>query len=132
MIMKFKTTLLTVLPLASVMSFASVNGAYTTVGPLQGNAVVGKEASFAVSYKWLTDKDRTGKIIYNVIGTDCHGSVDIDKHSGMLPVSGEVGIQCKFDKSAVFQTDTVLQLYEGDVEKEVSEHQAGNITVTAE
>ncbi len=115
----------------NAMSFAS-GGVYTTVTSLEGNAIVGQETTFKVKYKWWTDTERSGKVFYEVAGTNCNGEVDIDKHSGLLPVAGELDIKCTFDKSAVFQSDTYLQLYDGDIKKEVSDHKIGNITVTDE
>ena len=113
----------------TTMSFA-LGGVYTTVSSLDGNAVVGQEAAFKVKYRWFTDQERSGKVFYTVAGTNCNGSADIDRHSGLLPIFGELDIKCTFDKSAIFATDTVLQLYDGDTKKEVSEHQGGTITVT--
>lgn len=128
--MRTKNILLMALFSASAMSFAS-NGLYTTVGKLEGIAVVGKETNFKIKYKWFTDQERTGKVFYTVAGTSCNGSVDIDKHAGALPVSGELNVKCIFDKSAQFKSDVVLQLYDGNVEKEISKHSGGNVTVTA-
>lgn len=128
--MRTKNILLIALLSTSAMSFAS-NGLYTTVDKLEGNAIIGKETTFKINYKWLTDQKRTGKVFYTVAGTSCNGSVDIDKHAGVLPVSGELNVKCIFDKSAQFKSDVVLQLYDGNVEKEVSKHSGGNVTVTA-
>jgi hypothetical protein len=129
-IMKTQSFLGIMLFFIGAMSFAS-GGAYTTVGSLAGNAIVNQEAIFKVKYKWLSSGERSGKVFYAVAGTDCKGEVDIDRHSGLLPVAGELDIKCTFNQSAVFKSDTVLQLYAGAVKKEVSEHQSGQIIVTA-
>lgn len=127
--MKIRNILFASLLATSTMAFAN-NGVYTTVTPLAGNTVVGQESIFKVKYKWLTDKQRSGKLFYAVIGTNCKGQIDIDKHSGSLPVSGETSIKCTFTKSAVFKSDTFLQLYDETTKKEASEHEAGTVVVT--
>lgn len=108
------------------------NGVYTTVTKLEGKAVVGQEATFKIGYTWLTDGDRTGKITYSVADTNCHGDISIDKHAGLVPVAGETEVKCTFDKSAVFNSTTQLQLYDGDVEKETSDVETGEVTVTGQ
>ena len=129
--LKTKNILVGLLTLTTMSSFATA-GLYTTVGKLQGDAIVGQEATYKISYKWLTDTDRTGKIIYHITDTNCNGEIDIDKHSGFLPVSGEAEIKCKFDKSAVFISDTQLKLYDGQIDKEQSNVEQGKINVTAQ
>lgn len=116
--------------LLSSMSFASTN-VYTISGKLEGTAVAGSETEFKINYKWLNNHARSGKVFYNVVGTDCKGSVDIDKHSALLPVAGELYVKCIFNKSAVFRSDTVLQLYDGSTKKEISNHETGAVIVIA-
>lgn len=70
------------------------NGVYTTVTKLEGNVIVGQEATFKINYKWLTDGERSGKISYNVSNINCHGDIIIDKHAWLIPVAGETGIKC--------------------------------------
>ena len=130
--MNLKSILAALLTSVSVTSFAAPTDVYTVVGTLEGSAVVGKEANFKIKYKWLTNQDRSAKIFYDVIGTDCKGEATIDKHSGLLPVSGVSEVKCTFPKSAVFRTTTSLKLYDGTIEKEVSDLKIGKISVTAQ
>ena len=49
--MKTKNILVVLLTLITMSSFAVSNGLYTIVSKLQGNAIVGQEATFKISYK---------------------------------------------------------------------------------
>ena len=129
--MKTKNILMVLLALTTISTFAVANSLYTSVGKLKGNAILGQTSTYKISYKWLTNTERSGKLIYHVTGTNCNGEVDIDKHSGLLPVSGEVEIKCIFDKSAVFLSDTQVKLYDTNKkDKEQSSVEHGKITVT--
>lgn len=127
--MNMRRFLFTVLICASPLSFASAD-VYTSVGKLEGNAVMGQETTFKIPYKWMAMQKRSGKIFYNIVGTDCNGVIDIGEHSAMLPVAGTADVTCTIKKSKVFKSDTVLQLYDGKTKKELSSHQTGDITVT--
>ena len=130
--MKAKRLLVVFFTLITMSLFAKSNGLYTTVSNLQGNAIVGQETIFKIKYKWLTDTDRTGKIIYHIRDTNCNGEINLDKRSGFIPVSGEVEIKCKFGRSTVFTSDTQLKLYDGHIDKEQSNIEHGKITVTVQ
>ncbi len=129
--MNLRVYLCAMLLATSAMSYAG-GGVYTTVSKLEGHAIVGQETIFKIDYKWLTDQKRSGKVFYNIVGTACKGEVAIDQHSGLLPVSGTLEIKCTLAKSAVFRSDTVLQLYDGSIKKERTMHQRGKVTVTNE
>ena len=130
--MKAKNLLVVFFILITMSSFATSNGLYTIISKLEGNAIVGKETTFKIHYSWLTDIDRTGKIIYHIIGTNCNGEINLNKRSGFIPVSGEAEIKCKFDRSAIFNSDTQLKLYDGHIDKEQSNIEHGKITVTVQ